>query len=250
MTSPGTDPSDRLSGTGTNQARSGTEAAQEKPEHLTDRAREKAGELKRQAEEAAHGMRDRARSIADQQKHAAAGRVEGVAHALRRASDDLREQGQPMIAEYSRYAAEGLESMAQSLDRRDVDDFVEGVENFARERPVAFLGGAMVAGFALARFMKSSSARRYRRSAAERGAARSGMAASAGPGTPTRPGGTPTRPGSTPTRPEGTTASGTWPSGGAERDAGSIGTPGVERDAGTIGTPGAGGYGRSGHGDF
>ena len=226
MASPGTGHSERLSGTGTNQARSGAEAAQDKAEHLTDRAREKAGELKRQAEEAAHGVRDRARSIADKQKHAAAGRVEGIAHALRRASDDLREQGQPMVAEYSRYAAEGLESMAQSLERRNVDDFVEGVENFARQRPVAFLGGAMVAGFALARFMKSSSARRYRRTAAEPGTARAGMAATPSPGTPTRPGGTPTR------------------------DAGTIGTPGVSRDAGTVGTPGGAGYGRSEHGDF
>jgi vacuolar-type H+-ATPase subunit E/Vma4 len=216
MASPGTGPSERLSGTGTNQARGGTEAAQEQAERLTDRAREKAGELKRQAEETAHGMRDRARSIADEQKHAAVGRVEGIAHALRTASDDLREQGQPMIADYSRYAAEGLESMAQSLDQRDLDDFVEGVENFARERPVVFLGGAMVAGFALARFMKSSSARRYRRTAAERGAATAGRAASPTPGT-----------------------TATW--GTAERDAGTIGTPGAERDAGTIGTPGAAG---------
>jgi hypothetical protein len=221
MASPGTDPSDRLSGTETNQARSASEAAQEQTEHLADRAREKAGELKRQAEEVAHGMRDRARSIADQQKHAAAGRVEGIAHALRRASDDLREQGQPMIAEYSRYAAEGLESMAQSLDRRNVDDFVEGVESFARQRPVAFLGGAMVAGFALARFMKSSSARRYRRTAAEH---------DMGAGT------------------QGTRGSGTWRSGTAERDAGTIGRPGAERDAGTVGMPGAAGYGRSEHG--
>jgi hypothetical protein len=225
MASPGTDPSDRLSGTGTEQARNATETAQREGEHLADRAREKAGQLKRQAEEAAHGVRDRARSIADQQKHAAAGRVEGVAHALRRASDDLREQGQPMIAEYSRYAAEGLESMAQSLDRRDVDDFVEGVENFARQRPIAFLGGAMVAGFALARFMKSSSARRHRRTTAQRGmrAAGTGMGA-----------------GTTAPETRGTTAPASWSSGAADRDAGSIGTPGAERDAGSIGTPGAG----------
>jgi hypothetical protein len=229
MASPGTDSSERVSETGTDQTRSATQAAQEQGEHLTDRAREKAGELKRQAEEAAHGMRDRARSIADQQKHAAAGRVEGIAHALRRASDDLREQGQPMIAEYSRYAAEGLESMAQSLDRRDVDDFVEGVESFARQRPLAFLGGTMVAGFALARFMKSSSARRYRRTA-ERDMETAGTATGARAGT------------------RGTTASGTWHSGTPERDAGTIGTPGAERDAGTVGMPGAGGYGRSEHG--
>jgi hypothetical protein len=222
MASPGTDPSERLSGTETNQARSASEAAQEQGEHPTDRAREKAGELKRQAGEVAHGMRDRARSIADQQKHAAAGRVEGIAHALRRASDDLREQGQPTIAEYSRYAAEGLESMAQSLDRRDVDDFVEGVESFARQRPVAFLGGAMVAGFALARFMKSSSARRHQRTATEHGRPTAGT--------------------------QGAYPSETWHSGITERDAGTIDTPGAERDAGTIGAPGAGGYGRSEHG--
>jgi hypothetical protein len=122
MTNPGMSPSDRPSDTGSDQARSATDTAREEGERPTGRARQKAGELKRQAEEAAHGMRERALSIADQQKHAAVSKVEGVAHALRRASDDLREQGQPTIAEYSRYAAEGLESMAQSLDRREIDD--------------------------------------------------------------------------------------------------------------------------------
>jgi hypothetical protein len=134
--------------------------AEQVKEQVTEQVKEKAGEFKRQAKETANEVRDRARSLADQQKHAAVGRVEGIAHALRTASDELRDQGQPMVAEYSRYAAEGLESMARSLDRREVGDFVDGLEQFARERPVAFLGGAMVAGFALARFMKSSSARR------------------------------------------------------------------------------------------
>ena len=129
---------------------------------MTERIKDKAGELKQQAKETAEEVRQRARSAVDQQKHAAVGQVEGIAHALRTASDELRDQGQPMVAEYSRYAAEGLESMAQSLDRREVGEFVENIEQFARERPVAFIGGAMVAGFALARFMKSSSARRDR----------------------------------------------------------------------------------------
>jgi hypothetical protein len=139
---------------------SATEALRSTAEQVTERIKDKAGELKQQAKDTAHEMRDRARSAADQQKHAAVGRVEGIAHALRTASDELRDQGQPIVAEYSRYAAEGLESMAQSLDRRQVGDFVNGIEQFARERPVAFIGGAMVAGFALARFMKSSSGRR------------------------------------------------------------------------------------------
>lgn len=165
MASPGTNPSDPLSGAGTTQTQgthqthSGAETHGE-GEHLTDRARRKAGEFMEQAEESAHGMRERARSAVDQQKDAAAGSIEGVAQALRSASDDLEHRGQPMVAQYSRQVAEGLEGMANWVSRRNIDDLVGGVEDFARQRPVAFMGGAMVAGFALARFMKSSSARR------------------------------------------------------------------------------------------
>lgn len=166
MASPGTDPLNRPTDTGLEHTGGETETAKEKAEHLSDRAKEKAGDLTRQAERAADDMRHRARSAATDQKNAAAGRMEGIAHALRTASDDLQNQGQPTIAEYSRHMAEGLESMAESLGRRDVDDLVGSVEDFARARPVAFLGGAVVAGFALARFMKSSSARRYERSTA------------------------------------------------------------------------------------
>ena len=182
MARPGTNPSDPVSGTGTTQGttqtpgttqtQSGAGAAHGEGEHLTDRARRKAGEVMQQVEDSAEDMRERARSAVDHQKDAAVGRIEGVAHALRSASDDLRERGQPMVAESSRQVAEGLESMAHSLSRRNVDELVGSVEDFARQRPVAFIGGAMVAGFALARFMKSSSARRSRTTGTEyRGAA-------------------------------------------------------------------------------
>ena len=78
-------------------------------------------------------------------------------------------RGQPLVAEYSRQVADGLESLAHWVSRRNVDDVTGGLEDFARQRPVAFIGGAMVAGFALARFMKSSSARRSRTSGSEYG---------------------------------------------------------------------------------
>jgi hypothetical protein len=155
---------------GTSQTQSGAEATQGQGEHLTDLARRKvgelAGDLKRKAEESAEDIRQRARSAVDQQKDSAVGGIEGVAHALRSASDDLRERGQPLAAECSRQAADGLESLANWASRRNIDDVTAGVEDFARQRPVAFIGGAMVAGFALARFMKSSSARHYRRTGA------------------------------------------------------------------------------------
>jgi hypothetical protein len=180
MTNPGTDPSNRPTDRAT-----GQEGGETKPtaERLSERAREKGAEVMRQAEGAADDMRHRARSVAADQKNAAASGIGGIAHALRTASDDLQGQGQPMFAEYSRHIAEGLESMADSLGRRDVDDLVGSVEDFARARPVAFLGGAVVAGFALARFMKSSSARRYARATpSASGGAAAAMPGSAMPG--------------------------------------------------------------------
>ena len=190
-------PSDPLSGAGTsqtqgtaqtqgpNQTYGGAEPHGE-GEHLTDRARRKAGELMEQAGDSAEAMRERARSAVNQQKDAAAGRIEGVAQALRSASDDLEQRGQPMVAQYSRQVAEGLESMANWVSRRNIDDLVGGVEDFARQRPVAFMGGAMVAGFALARFMKSSSARRSQSGMSEYGAEYRGTSRSYGQDRPRR----------------------------------------------------------------
>ena len=183
MASPGADPLNPATDTGSSHTGSGMEAAKENAEQLTERVKDRAADLKRKAEDTVQDMGARARSAADEQKNVAAERVGGVAHALRVASDDLRDQGQPMVAEYSRHVAEGLESMAQSLSRRSVDDLVGGIEDFARQRPVAFMGGAMVAGFALARFMKSSAARR-----SERGASYQRPYASAGSPAATSPG--------------------------------------------------------------
>jgi hypothetical protein len=172
-------------GTDSSHTGSGMEAAKDNAEHLTERVKDRAADLKRQAKDAVHDMSVRARSAADEQKNVAAERVGGVARALRVASDDLHDQGQSLVAGYSRQVAEGLESMAQSLSRRSLGDLVKGVEGFARERPVAVLGGAMVAGFALARFMKSSAGRR-----SERGAAATSPAGGAKPSTsrPVTPG--------------------------------------------------------------
>ena len=126
MASPGADPLNPATDPGSSHTGSGMEAAKENAEQLKERVKDRAADLKRKAEDTVQDMGARARSAADEQKNVAAERVGGVAHALRVASDDLRERGQPMVAEYSRQVAEGLESMAQSLSRRSVDDLVEG----------------------------------------------------------------------------------------------------------------------------
>jgi gas vesicle protein len=134
-------------------------------------AREAAEEVKQEARAAADQAKEQARSAATRQKDAAAQQIGGWAQALRTASDDLHSRGQDAAAAYVRQAADGLERASGTVHARDVDELIGSVEDFARRQPVAFLGGAVAAGFGLARFMRSSADRR--RSAAA--SARSGQ---------------------------------------------------------------------------
>jgi hypothetical protein len=123
-------------------------------------ARESTEEVARDAREVAGQVKEQAYSAAGRQKDVAAQQMGGWEQALRTASDDLRSRGQETAAAYVGQAADGLERASGTIRTRDVDDLVGSVEDFARRQPVAFLGGAVAAGFGLARFMRSSADRR------------------------------------------------------------------------------------------
>jgi DNA-binding ferritin-like protein len=105
--------------------------------------------------EAAETAKAHARRIAHRQKDVGAdtlgevaGAVHGAAHAL--------ESGMPQVASYVHGTAARLEDVAKTLRHQSVDDLMEGIGSFARAQPALFFGGAMLAGFALTRFLKSS----------------------------------------------------------------------------------------------
>lgn len=129
--------------------------------------RQRTDELKEQAEGVIDDAKDRARELAGEQKNVAAERLTGFASALRHASSDLDEQGQSMVSGFVRQAADGLEHFSGAMRRNDVDDLMGGIEDFARRQPAVFIGSAVLAGFGIARFMKSSSERRRGRYSAE-----------------------------------------------------------------------------------
>lgn len=139
------------------------EAAQtaRKEAHLMkDQAREALTEAKEGARETAETVKTQMHSSAAKQKGVAAEQMEGWAHALKSASDDLESRGQGTAAACVRQASAGLERVSGTVRDRSVDDLIGTVEDFARRQPVAFFGGAVVAGFGIARFMKSSADRR------------------------------------------------------------------------------------------
>ena len=92
---------------------------------------------------------------AEHQKEAGAQYMTGMAGAVRRAASEFDEQ-MPQAAQYIRMAADQIETVSDSLRRRDVGQMVSDVQSFARRQPAAFLGISLVAGFAAMRFLRSS----------------------------------------------------------------------------------------------
>jgi F0F1-type ATP synthase membrane subunit b/b' len=153
----GSGPSGRETHTSTDEF---VQAAQGEAHAAKEQAREAVAEMKAEVRAAADDVKDQARASAAKQKDAAARQMDGWAHALKTASDDLDSRGQASAAAYVRQAADGLERASGTVRERGVDDLIGTVEDFARRQPVAFLGGAVAAGFGLARLMKSSADRR------------------------------------------------------------------------------------------
>jgi len=104
---------------------------------------------------ASAGVKQRARKIAERQKDAGADQIDGVARAVHGAAHEI-ERELPQAAGFVEDAAARLEGLAASMRQRSIDELLRGLNNFARAQPAALFGGAVLAGFALSRFLKSS----------------------------------------------------------------------------------------------
>jgi ABC-type transporter Mla subunit MlaD len=82
--------------------------------------------------------------------------IGNVSRAVQGAADNL-ETDAPQIADFVREAAQTVERLSNDLRERSLGEIAASVSNFAREEPVAFFGGAVLAGFILARLSKHSS---------------------------------------------------------------------------------------------
>ena len=129
------------------------ERASGKAESLKEEVKDRAGRLLDEA-------KDRARSAMDERKEGLAQDVGDFAHALRASASDLEEHNKAYVAHYVQQAASSVEQIADTLQRQDLTDLMRRTEDFARRQPGLFIGGAVAAGFALARFLKSSAERR------------------------------------------------------------------------------------------
>jgi hypothetical protein len=93
--------------------------------------------------------------VAEQQKQAGADQIDQMAKAVHGAADHLAKE-MPETAELVHSAASRLERGAGALRTRSMGDLMAGFNELGRKEPLVLLGAAMLAGFAISRFLKTS----------------------------------------------------------------------------------------------
>lgn len=139
-------------------------AGRDLKEKATDVASSSAEALKGQASDMMDAARDMASQTTDKlkqavdgQKNAGAEYVGSLADTLRRAAREF-DGDLPIAGSYIRKAASQIEGVSDSLRTGNFNDLVRETQSFARRQPTAFLGMAVLAGFGVVRFLKSSAA--------------------------------------------------------------------------------------------
>lgn len=119
---------------------------------IRNHGREAADEIKDAAHEKAEG-------VFDQQKGSVADQAKGLSSAFRKMAQELDDQDQGYLSGYANRMASYTDTASERLRDQDMDGLAGQVRDYSRQQPAVFMGGAVVLGFVLARFMNSSQKR-------------------------------------------------------------------------------------------
>src|SRR5205814_10267088 len=120
-----------------------------------DTMKEQASDFADAAKDAASQAADKLKQAVDGQKNAGAEYVGSLADTMRRAAREF-DNDLPIAGTYIRKAASQVEVVSDSIRNGNFNDLMQGAQSFARRQPTASLGMAVLAGFGLIRFLKSS----------------------------------------------------------------------------------------------
>jgi hypothetical protein len=107
--------------------------------------------------EIAEPLKEKAEQIATEQKEAGSGHIRTLATAVHGAAREL-EGGMPGIARSIHDVGQRIESTADTIRNKSVEELFDSFDQYARRQPGMVFGGAVIAGLVLTRFLKSSAA--------------------------------------------------------------------------------------------
>jgi hypothetical protein len=126
---------------------------------LKETAQSATDALRQQASELAQDVGHELNKTGEDQKMRGADAIRHVARAIDSAASELESQS-PTVARTVHETARQVEGLSDNLSGRSVNELIQSATELARARPALFIGGSVVAGFALARFLMSSSSHR------------------------------------------------------------------------------------------
>jgi len=122
---------------------------------LRDAASSTAQVVKEQASAVVNEVGHELGRTAEEQMGRGADAIRGFARAMEAASSTIEQQS-PQLARAINDWATKVDDISDRLGNRRVNELFDTATDFARKQPAIFLGAAIVTGFALARFLKSS----------------------------------------------------------------------------------------------
>ena len=96
------------------------------------------------------------RDIADEGKMQAKQALDGIVEAVRDVAHKLEDGGVGPLAKYAHKAADAVSGWSGSIDNKSVEELVGDARKLVRNSPAVAIGIALVAGFAVTRFLKAS----------------------------------------------------------------------------------------------
>lgn len=129
---------------------------------MKEKARSVASDAAEAARDTAADATERLKQEGDQwterQTTRAADEISHLTHAMREAASSLHEDNDHNVASAIEYAADKADHAVDYLRSCDRRRLQRDAEQFARRRPEIFYGGMFLAGLAISRFLKASSA--------------------------------------------------------------------------------------------
>ena len=122
----------------------------------TDALKEHASQLVDAAKGIASDAGTRLQAKVAERQGAGADYVNTLADTMRRAAREFDAEV-PLAGTYIRKAADQVDNAAAAWRSGNLNDLVQGAQSFAKNQPTAFLCLAVLAGFGVVRFLKSSS---------------------------------------------------------------------------------------------
>ena len=135
------------------------DAASSLSSDLQETAKAATRAAKAQASEFASDVGHEMSQVAEEQKVRGVEAMQGFARAINSAASELDRQS-PTVARYVRDAAKQVDGFSNNIRGRNVTELMQAATDLAKSQPAVFFAGAVAAGFALSRFLKSSAPER------------------------------------------------------------------------------------------